>query len=299
LGSPTDDAVWLYSLNTALMMLPPKKGGKMSWLEEVFQVKKPVIAMCHLQALPGDPGYKRDKGLGWVMEMARKDLVALQKGGVDGVMFSNEFSLPYLTDVDPVTYTTMARIIGELKHDIKIPLGVNVLWDAKASIDLAVATDALFVREIFTGVYASDFGLWNTNYGEVIRHQHHIGGENVKLMFNIVPEAASYLGQRDIADIARSTVFNTQPDALCVSGLTAGSETDSSTLKKVKDAVPETPVFANTGVSLSNVKEQLAIADGTVTATTFKRDGVFELEVDQSRVTAFMDVVRQVRKEDG
>jgi len=271
----------------------------MSWLNEVFQVKKPIIAMCHLQALPGDPGYKRDKGLGWVLDMARKDLIALQNGGVDGVMFSNEFSLPYLTDVEPVTYTTMARIIGELKHDINIPFGVNVLWDPKASIDLAVATDALFVREIFTGVYASDFGLWNTNCGEVIRHQHHIGGQDVKLMFNIVPESASYLGQRDVADIARSTVFNNKPDALCVSGLTAGSETDSSTLKKVKDAVPDTPVFANTGVSLLNVKEQLSIADGTVTATTFKRDGVFNNEIDQARVTAFMDVVRRVRKEDG
>ena len=155
------------------------------------------------------------------------------------------------------------------------------------------------MREIFTGVYASDFGLWNTSCGEVIRHQHHIGGEDIKLMFNIVPEAASYLGIRDVADIARSTVFNNKPDALCVSGLTAGSETDSSTLKKVKEAVPDTPVFANTGVSLLNVKEQLAIADGTVTATTFKRDGVFNNEVDQSRVTAFMDVVRHLRKEDG
>jgi len=184
-------------------------------------------------------------------------------------------------------------------HDIKITFGVNVLWDPKASIDLAVATDALFVREIFSGVYASDFGLWNTNCGEVIRHQHHIGGENIKLMFNIVPEAASYLGQRDAADIARSTVFNHQPDALCVSGLTAGSETDFSTSKEVKDAVPDTPVFANTGVSLLNVREQLSVADGTVTATTFKRDGIFNNEIDQSRVTAFMDVVRRLRKEDG
>lgn len=271
----------------------------MSWLRELFQVNKPIIAMCHLRALPGDPGYDREKGIGWVMDMARQELIALQKGGVDGVMFSNEFSLPYLTDVEPVTYTTMARIIGELKHDIQIPFGVNVLWDPKASIDLAVATDALFVREIFSGVYASDFGLWNTNCGEVIRHQHHIGGEDIKLMFNIVPEAASYLGHRDVAEIARSTVFNNKPDALCVSGLTAGSETDSSTLKTVKEAVPDTPVFANTGVSLANVREQLAIADGTVTATTFKRNGDFNNEIDQARVAAFMDVVRRVRKEDG
>lgn len=251
--------------------------------------------MCHLQALPGDPAWDKAKGLDWVIEMARADLKALQNGGVDGVMFSNEFSLPYLTEVEPITYTTMARIIGELKREISVPHGVNVLWDPKASIDLAVATDAFFVREIFTGVYASDFGLWNTNCGEVIRHQHKVGGENVKLLFNIVPEAASYLGQRDIADIARSTVFNNLPDALCVSGLTAGAETDASTLKTVKDAVPETAVFANTGVRLSNVEEQISIADGTVTATTFKRDGNFFNEVDEKRVKEFMDKVKSLR----
>lgn len=133
-------------------------------------------------------------------------------------MFSNESSLPYLTKVEPITYVTMARIIGQLMADIKVPFGVNVLWDPTATVDLAVATGALFVREIFSGVYASDFGLWNTNAGEVVRHQHRISGEKVKLLYNIVPEAAVYLGSHSIADIARSTVFNDRPDALCVSG---------------------------------------------------------------------------------
>ncbi len=267
----------------------------MNWLNEVFNIKKPVIAMCHLQAMPGDPGYDKEGGVEKVLNLARKDLKALQEGGVDGVMFSNEFSLPYLTEVEPITYTTMARIIGELKREISIPYGVNVLWDPKASIDLAVATDPLFVRELFTGVYASDFGLWNTNCGKVIRHKKHIGGEKVRLLFNIVPEAASYLGNRTITDIAKSTVFNNQPDALCVSGLTAGTETDSSLLRAVKDAVPDTPVFANTGVKLSNVREQLAIADGTVTATTFKKNGEFFNEVDIKRVKEFMNAVKETR----
>ena len=115
---------------------------------------------------------------------------------MDAVMFSNEQSLPYLTKVEPITYVTMARVIGEIRRDIKVPFGVNVLWDPTASIDLAVATGALFVREIFSGVYASDFGLWNTNTGEVIRHQYQIHGEKVRLLFNIVPEAAAYLGNR-------------------------------------------------------------------------------------------------------
>ena len=172
---------------------------------------------------------------------------------------------------------------------------LNVLWDAIASIDVAVATGAKFVREIFTGVYASDFGLWNTNCGEVVRHQHAVHGQEVRLLFNIFPEASVYLSQRDPENIAKSTVFNTKPDGLCVSGLTAGVETDTQILKRIKCSVPQTPIFANTGVTVSNVVEQLTIADGVITGTTFKRDGYIWNEVDAERVTEFMQKVRSFR----
>lgn len=269
---------------------------KPRWTKELFGTEKPIIAMCHLSALPGDPSYDKEAGLQHVIKMARKDLLALQDGGVDAVMFSNEFSLPYLLKVEAVTVAAMARVITALMEDIRIPYGVNVLWDPAASIDLAVAVGGSFVREIFSGVYASDFGLWNTKCGEVIRHQHQIGGEGVRLLFNIVPEAAVYLADRGIAAIAKTTVFNNRPDALCVSGLTAGAQTDESVLKKVKGAVPDTIVFANTGLRLENVEAQLSIADGGVVGTTFKYDGVFENQVDSQRVKAFMDKVKAFRK---
>jgi len=267
------------------------------WIKELFGCSKPIIAMCHFGALPGDPRYERESGVAGVIEWARKDLLALQNGGVDAVMFSNEFSLPYLTEVPTVTVACMARIIGELMAEIRVPYGVNVLWDPKASLDLAASTGARFVREIFTGVYASDFGLWNTNCGEVVRHQQSIGAGGVKLLFNIVPEAARYLAERDIVDIARSTVFNARPDALCVSGLIAGAQTDPQILKKVKQTVPDTVVFANTGVRLENVEEQLAIADGAVVGTTFKQDGLFENHVNEKRVKVFMNRVKELRSD--
>ncbi len=267
------------------------------WTEDIFGVKKPIIAMCHFWSLPGDPYYdKNSGGIKEVIEWARKDLNALQNGGVDAVMFSNEFSMPYLTNVHTVTVACMARIIGELMAEIRVPFGVNVLWDPNASLDLAAATGAKFVREVFSGAYASDFGLWNPNCGEIVRHQHAIGAEDVKLLFNIVPEAAGYLSNRDVADIATSTVFNHRPDALCVSGLTAGAHTDTSILRKVKDAVPDILVFANTGVRLENVEEQLGIADGAIVGTTFKYDGKFDNHVDETRVKAFIDKVKSLRR---
>jgi membrane complex biogenesis BtpA family protein len=274
-----------------------KGATKMSadWIKDIFGVSKPIIAMCHMQPMPGDPYYDEKSGMEKVIECARADLLSLQEGGVDAVMFSNEFSLPYLTKVKTETTAAMARVIGELMSDIKVPFGVNVLWDPIASIDLAAATGAKFIREIMTGVYASDFGLWNTNAGETVRHKISVGRRDLKLLFNIVPEAAKYLGNRDIEEIAKTTVFNNHPDALCVSGLTAGSVADSQVLLRVKNVVPEIPVFCNTGCNVDNIERQLTIADGAVVGTTFKKDGKFENLTDKTRVRAFMDIVNKVR----
>jgi membrane complex biogenesis BtpA family protein len=289
-------AMWFATAILTYDMLAWKEGHRMSWLQDLFGTEKPIIAMCHLRAMPGDPQYNRSTGMEAVIEVARQDLLALQEGGVDAVMFSNEFSRPYLTQVDTVTVASMARVIGELLREVRVPFGVNVLWDAKASLDLAVAVGARFVREIFTGAYASDFGIWDTNCGEVVRHQHTIGAEDVRLLFNIYPEAAKYLADRCLGDIAKTTVFNTLPDGLCVSGITAGAETDVSLLAEVKKAVPDTPVFANTGVRVDSVEAQMSVADGAIVGTYFKVDGVTWNQVDAQRVKGFMDVVRAFRR---
>lgn len=266
-----------------------------NWLEGTFAVQKPIIAMLHLSALPGDPGFDSKAGISAIVHRAKEELAALQEGGVDGILISNEFSLPYLTKTEPITAISMARVIGELLDDITVPYGVNVLWDGSASIDLAVATGAQYVREIFTGVYASDFGLWDTNIGQVARHRSRIGGAGVKLFFNIVPESAKYLADRSLKSIAETTVFATLPDAICVSGLTAGAPTDTQSLAIVKAAAGNVPVFVNTGVRAHNVGEQLAVADGAIVGTYFKTDGVFENRAEKARVEELMGAARDFR----
>ncbi len=267
----------------------------MEWIQQTFGTQKPIIAMCHFQALPGDLNYDKNGGMKKVVDYACQEFLDLQEGGVDAVMFSNEFSLPYLTKVNPETTACMARIIGELMPMIKIPFGVNVLWDPYASIDLAAATGALFIREIMSGVYASDFGLWNTDCGAISRHRARLDQQELKLLYNIVPEASKYLVERDIAEIAKTTVFNCRPEVICVSGTNAGASTDMNILARVKNAIPNTAVFANTGCRVDTIGDILKIADGAVVGTTFKKDGVFENHVDKARVREFMDKVHSIR----
>lgn len=117
------------------------------WTQEMFGVEKPIIALLHLDALPGDPGYCGS--MDTVLEHARQDLVALQNGGVDGILFANEFSLPYQPVADVAVISAMAYIIGALRPLIRVPYGVNVVKNPIATIDLAAATGARFARSCF------------------------------------------------------------------------------------------------------------------------------------------------------
>ena len=263
----------------------------------MFGVKKPILAMCHLRALPTDPHYDKEKGLKYVIDCARKDLYALQDGGVDGIIFSNEYSQPYLQKVDTITVAAMARIIGELRSEITVPFGIDCIADPYASLDLAVATEAAFIREPISGSFASVYiGDINLEAGRVIRHRDSIGASHVRIISYPIPEAADYHGTRPIEEIARITEFHVQPDALTVTGMTAGSPADSQVLYKVKNSVKHTPVFVNTGCTKDTVVDQLRIADGAICATTFKYGGVFENLVDVNRVIEFMKVVCEYRR---
>ena len=73
----------------------------MMWIKELYGTDKPIIAMLHLLPMPGDPNYDPAGGVEKVIERARRDLHALQNGGVDAILVCNEYSLPYLYDVEP------------------------------------------------------------------------------------------------------------------------------------------------------------------------------------------------------
>ena len=73
-------------------------------------------------------------------------------------MFGNEGDRPYVLQASPESLAAMASAIGQLKRLLKVPFGVNYLWDPVATVALGAATGASFGREIFTGVYALGHG---------------------------------------------------------------------------------------------------------------------------------------------
>ncbi|MDI6871109.1 MAG: BtpA/SgcQ family protein [Bacillota bacterium] len=259
---------------------------------ELFGTEKAIIAMAHFLPMPGSPLYNEAGGVEAIREWVRRDVHALQDGGVDAIMFCNEGDRPYNFKASPATLATMAAVIGQLLPEIRVPFGVDILWDPQAAIALAKATGARFVREVFTGTYASDMGLWDTSCGEALRFRRNIGAGEVRLFFNINAEFAAPIGQRPLSLIAKSAVFSSLADVVCVSGPMTGQSVEVSDLSVIKNALPDTPVVANTGVRAENVREILKIADGVIVGTTLKQDGNTWNPVDPDRVRRFVEAAR-------
>jgi uncharacterized protein len=264
-------------------------------LKDLFGTAKPVIAMAHFPPLPGTPLYDEAKGVNGMLEAVAEDVCKLLAGGVDAIMFSNEGDLPYALKADFEAISVMTRIITEVAPRDR-PFGVDFMWDPKAPLAIALATGAAFVREVFTGVYESDMGLWNVDAADTLRYRHNIGADNVKVFYNVMPEFSSFLGSRSLGQRARSAAVSSLPDALLVSGMTAGSEPGTAPLREVKEAVGDmVPVLLNTGANVSNIRDYLKIADGVIVASSLKIDGYTWNKVEESRVHAFMAAVREAR----
>lgn len=267
-----------------------------NWMQELTGESKTIIGMVHLPALPGTPLYDETAGMHGIREWVKRDLDALQGGGIDAVMFCNENDRPYRLDSDFASVAAMADTVASMRNELSVPFGVNVLWDPNATLAVAAATGASFCREIFTGAFAGDFGLWVRSAGDSWRYRRQIGAQDVKMIFNINAEFAAPIAPRPVADVARSVVFSSSPDAICVSGPITSQPADASAMAEVCEAVAGSgvPVLVNTGFKVTNAAELLHYADGAIVGSSLKVDGITWNPVDPARVKTLMAEVRRV-----
>jgi membrane complex biogenesis BtpA family protein len=229
-----------------------------------------------------------------IVASVRRDVEILTASGFDAVMFCNEGDRPYQLTATFEGVAMMARVVAEVAPR-ELPFGVDYLWDAEAALAVAVATGASFIREVVTGTYESDMGLWAPDAAELYRYRRRLDADDVLVLGNITPEFASPLGSRTVAQRARSAATSSLLDAILIAGPMAGAEPELATVREAKEAVGDAvPVLMNTGARAENVARYLEVADGVIVGSGLKVDGHTWNPVDPARVTAFMAATREV-----
>ncbi len=266
---------------------------QVSRFREIFPaVAKPLIAMAHVPALPGTPLYDAEGGMPAVVGQVRRDVDVLLDAGFDAVMFCNENDRPYQLNAGPEGAAALARVVTEC-HPGELPFGVDFLWDARCALAVAAVTGARFIREVATGTWESDMGLWQPDAAHLLRERRRLDAGGLGIFMNITPEFASGIGHRSAAQMARSTTVSSLADAILVSGPMAGAEPDVSTVEAVREAVPpEVPVLLNTGAKAATIGRYLEHADGCVVGSDLKVNGYTWNPVDADRARRFVDAAR-------
>ncbi|WP_432826298.1 BtpA/SgcQ family protein [Dactylosporangium sp. CA-092794] len=257
--------------------------------------RKPVVAMVHFPPLPGTPDYDAAAGVAGIYDAVARDLEYLLVDGIDAVMFCNEGDRPYQLRAGSEIVAAMAFVIGRVTP-LDRPFGVNVLWDPRATLGLAAGTGAAFMREVVTGAYESDMGLWQPGAGQLGRDRRYLDARDVELWFNITPEYAARLSARPLGMVARSVVQSSMPEVILVSGPMAGVQPDVSAVAEAKEAVgARQRVYVNTGVKAATVAGFLGVADGVIVGSDLKVDGNTWNAVDPDRVARFVDAAAAAR----
>lgn len=261
---------------------------------ELFGVRKPVIGMLHLPPLPGSPVYN-GQGLKAVIERALYDAAELQEGGVDALEVEN-FSDPtyYPMEVGSELTAAMAVISDHVRRAASVPVGICVLADPKASLSVAHAVGAKFVRAtFFTEASVDVSGLVLPKPHELLRFRKFLD-PSIKIFTDVHIKHSAPLVNRPLYDSALDAKYFLS-DAIVISGTHTGVETKLEDIHEAKRAVEDFPVLVGSGFNKENAHKILQYADGAIVGTSLKTNGVSSNVVDRKRVKELLDVVKEIR----
>lgn len=243
-----------------------------------------LIGMVHLRPLPGAPRYDGD--MAGVLLRAADDARALEAGGVDAVMVENFGDVPFFPGpLPPETIAGLTRAVAAVRDVVSAPVGVNALRnDAAAALAVCAATGASFIRvNVHAGSMYTDQGWIQGRAHETLRARERLV-PGVAILADVMVKHASPPPGLSLEQAARDVWERGLADALIVSGAGTGEPVSEADMAGVRDAVPDAPVYAGSGVTPETVAAVLARANGVIVGSALERDGRAGGPVDRHRV---------------
>ena len=93
---------------------------------------------------------------------------------------------------------------------------------------------------------------------------------------------------------AEETAYRAGADALIVSGLGTGHETDIDEIRRVKGAVPDRPVLVGSGVTAASLERYVEAADGVIVGSCLRVGGRPGADLDGERLKAFAAAIARL-----
>lgn len=266
-------------------------------LDRLFGKRKVAIGVIHCPALPGSPAYDGES-VDVIIERAVADAKTYTGGGIDGLIIENHGDIPFSKpgDLGPETAAMMAVIADRIRHQVAVPIGINVLANAAIpAIATAKAAGAAFVRvNQWANAYVANEGLIEGEAGKAMRYRAWLRAQEVMIFADVHVKhgAHAIVADRSIAELTRDVEFF-GADVVIATGERTGDPPALDEVNKIRRST-RLPITIGSGVTNDNVGALLGVADGVIIGSSLKYDGIWWNAVEQSRVEKFMEEVRRL-----
>src|SRR6516225_1866135 len=253
-------------------------------INSVFGVRRALIGVIHVDALPGTPGNQRQ--VTEIAERAALEARTYSAAGFHGLIIENTHDRPYLRgSAGPEVVAALGVIGVEVRRAAGLPMGVQILAGANtAAMAVAHASGASFVRvEGYVFAHVADEGLIESTAAELLRYRRAIGADRIRVFADIKKKHSAHAITTDVslAETAKAAEFF-QADGVIVSGVATGSATDAAEVNAVA-AGSNLATLVGSGVTPENIAEYTS-ADALIVGSSVKRDGVWSSALDEVRV---------------
>src|SRR5262245_18536421 len=257
-------------------------------IESLFGVKRALIGVVHLQALPGTPANKLD--VATIKSIAVNEAGIYKEAGFHGILIENTHDRPYLkASVGPEIVAAMSVVGAEVRGAAGLPLGIQVLAGANSSaLAVALACNASFIRvEGFVFAHVADEGLIESSAGTLLRYRRAIGADHIRVFADVKKKhsAHSITADVDIAETAKAAEFFTV-DGVIVSGVATGEPAQPSEVQAVADAVWVQTVIGS-GITPENIS-LYSKSYSFIGGSSIKKNGLWSNPIDPERTRALV-----------
>jgi membrane complex biogenesis BtpA family protein len=252
-----------------------------------------LVGVVHLPPLPGSARGGPATSFPALLDLALRDATTWAAGGADALIVENFGDVPFRANrVEPHTIAAMSLALSRIAAETSLPVGVNVLRnDVPAAVAIAALSGGSFVRaNVYVGAALTDQGVIEGEAAAVQALIRQLGAP-VAVWADLDVKHAAQLAPRPIAELAEDAVVRGLAGAVIVTGAGTGKAINERDLAEVRAAVPNTAVYAGSGVSASTIPSIFRHADGAIIGTAAKRNGDISQPVDLTRVRALREAI--------
>lgn len=241
-----------------------------------------LIGMIHLPSLLE---YSRYEDTTVAIQKALADLQALEQGGFDAALITNEYDHPHTETINNAQFSYFLVIAHEVCKQAKIPVGVEVMLnDWRSSISIAKSVDAKFTR---VDTFADDMiSKWCHMKGEaskVMSYCRHVYPE-LTIFADVQQAEWTMVKPRDFTDSVRDTAKHAVAGIVVTGG---NLQRHLDKLRTVHALAPHCHAVTSGAVNIHNIQARLALADIAIIGRGVQTRG----KVDIAKVKAISCLV--------